>query len=133
MNYPRDADSVVERIRITENKGHRSYSYTLKAFVPGESFPYELHDILNQDQFIQLMSYQSGKPLKKQRTYFTWNDQYFQYDQFNQPIDQLNSGILEVRPSDEHPNILLPDFIPYTKDVTSDPWYQNNAIAERLL
>lgn len=133
MNYPRDASSIIERIRITENRGHCSYSYTLKAFVPGENFPYELHAVLSQDEFVQLMLHHTGRPLKKQRTYFTWNDQYFQYDKFSKPIDNLNSSILEVRPSEEHPNVILPDFIPYGKDVTQDPWYQNSAIAERLL
>lgn len=132
MNYPQGAHRVTEHIRMTKTNEHRTYSYTLKAYFDENSFPYVLHDILTQDEFVQLVSSSKGRPLRKERTYFIWENQYFQYDKFEHPIDADNHGLLEIKPSVGVPKVTIPDFIPYGDDVSLDDYYRNDSIASRL-
>lgn len=132
MNYPKDAERFTEMIRMTFDGSGYTYTYTLKAFTPHETQPYVLHDILTQDEFVQMVAFANGRPIKKERTYFPWNNQYFQYDKFQEPIDEINSGVLEVRPSLSMPQVVIPAFIPAGNEVTTNIYYENYSIAKRL-
>ena len=132
MKYPKDAERFTEMIRMTSDGSGYTYTYTLKAFMLNEAQPYVLHDILTQDQFVQMVAFANGRPIKKERTYFAWNNQYFQYDKFQEPIDDANHGILEVRPSLSMSQVTLPPFVTVGKEVTTETHYENYSIAGRL-
>ena len=133
MNYPQNAEKVIERIRIREHDGSRSFIYTLKAFVPGEKDPYELEDFMSEREFVQLVSFANSQPIKKDRTYFVYENQYFEFDQFEKSIDTDSNNILELEVTDKMTVPILPSFIPGLVDVTGNDYYRNENIAVRLV
>ncbi len=133
MSYPKEATKIVERIRIREYEGSRTFIYTLKAFIPGDPNPYEPEDFMSEREFVQLVSYANSPPIKKDRTYFVHQHQYFEFDQFKKQIDNEANNILELEVSEKSDRPMLPEFIPNLIDVTSDDFYRNENIAKRLV
>ncbi len=130
--YPSNATSIVERLRIKSFGKYEKCIYTLKATVPENKFPYEIeHTITDTADILSLLRYfdLSKARISKKRHYFIYNDQYFELDLFDKPIDELgNDKLLELETP--HEVFTLPDFIPNLVDVTHDPKYKNVYIAQ---
>ena len=133
MNYPKHAEKIIERVRIRQCGNSRSYIYTLKAFVPGDADPYELEATITENEFVQLVSYANSQPIRKDRTCFVYQNQYFEFDQFEKPIDAEGNNLLELEVSDKTTEVILPDFIPKLINVTNNDLYRNENIARRIV
>jgi CYTH domain-containing protein len=132
MAIPANAEKVIERVRVRESYGERTFIYTVKAFVPGEPEPYELEDFVSQREFVELVTYANGKTIRKDRTYFIWENQYFEFDQFEDAIDDDANNLLELEVAKKQQKFILPPFIPNLRNVTTDPQYRNEYIALNL-
>lgn len=132
ISYPNNATSVVERMRIKNFGKYQKCIYTLKATVPESKFPYEIERVITDiNDILPLLRYadSSKAPISKQRHYFIYQEQYFELDLFDKPIDEFgNNKLLELETP--HEQFTLPDFIPHLIDVTHDPKYKNVNIAE---
>ncbi len=129
MKIPSGAEKTIERIRMRESHGNRTFIYTVKAFLPGESEPYELEDFISEREFVSLISYANGQPIRKDRTYFIWKNQYFEFDQFAKKIDAEGNNLLELEVTKKQQKFILPDFMPNLVDVSKNPKYRNEYIA----
>lgn len=72
--------------------------------------------------------------IRKTRTLFMFENQYFEFDTFAKKIDEKGYRILELEVTDKQTTPKLPKWIePYVvKEVTTDLFYSNNQIASRL-
>lgn len=129
MKVPSGAEKMIERIRMRESHGNRTFIYTVKAFLPGELEPYELEDFISEREFVSLVSYANSQPIRKDRTYFIWKNQYFEFDQFAKKIDATGNNLLELEVTKKQQKFILPDFMPNLVDVSKNPKYRNEYIA----
>ncbi len=121
-----------ESVRIRKRtQGHYShYTKTRKS-------PYSERSRLEEEEAIGAMDYFNLRAFKdpnravirKHRTYFVYNNQYFELDIFREPAAGL--GILEIELISEDAEVELPPFISVECEVTGDPFYSNYEIAGR--
>ncbi|MBI3632618.1 MAG: AAA family ATPase [Candidatus Vogelbacteria bacterium] len=69
--------------------------------------------------------------IKKTRTYFMYQGQYFEFDDFQKPYQNL--ALLEIELLDENDPVNLPPFIKVIREVTDDPRFRNSALAKLSL
>ncbi len=67
------------------------------------------------------------KMIVKNRYYFIYNYQYFELDEFMEPINNLY--VLEIELENENDPVYLPPFLDINREVTHDPSFRNSAIA----
>lgn len=93
----------------------------------------EVETELNHFDYMRLRNESShdSKAIKKIRTYFVYEDQYFELDEFSTPYQNLI--LLEIELLEEDDKVTLPPFIKVIKEVTDDPRYSNSHIAKMSL
>lgn len=120
---------VVPRIRSWGQGGVATYSFTEKREIaPGEVE--EIEEQISEMVFAHYTKYQ--KPgtvcLRKRRTCFVYNDQYFMCDEFLSGRPGLT--MLEIEVESQKTVVDLPPFLTVRADVTYDPLYSSSAIAK---
>ncbi len=131
----RGQDGISPRIRLVSDFGFPStamFYKTLKKKISGLSRE-EKESILNCSAYELLHDSidRFTKTIKKLRTYFVYENQYFELDEFITPYDNL--VLLEIELLEEGDEIILPSFIKVIKEVTDDPNYSNSHIAKMSL
>ncbi len=117
------------RVRAWIRDGSTTYFHTHKSDVPSTK-RVKVERIISRAKYEQLLRKVNMEcaPIEKWRAYFTYKNQYFRLDSFHHDIDQ----ILEVQPSSEQEEIIIPPFIKTVSEVTDDSKYYNYNIAREL-
>lgn len=122
-------DSARARIRKRGQHGHFTYTYTVKQKLgPGKNI--EKEKTITEKGYLDLLiqADPSRQTIKKERTCFLWDHQYFELDHFITPQPGLWLLEAEIETDDEQIN--LPPFLKIEKEVTDDPSYSNAEIAK---
>jgi CYTH domain-containing protein/predicted ATPase len=118
------------RIRKRGQHNYFTYTQTIKTKI-GSGKNIEKQRNLSEKEFLKLL--ESANPfhntIKKKRSCFLWENQYFELDYFLSP----NSGLwlLEAELETDGQNVKLPPFLDVEKEVTDDPNYSNYEISKR--
>lgn len=115
-----------ERIRRRTRQGASTFFYTIKENRPGLE-RVKIDKIISEKEFYELLQRRdmSRGVIRKIRTHFVWENQYFELDYF--PHDE--TYLLEVRLTEKQQAVILPPFLPAAVDVTDNPDYYNYNIA----
>jgi len=117
-----------ERIRKRGQNGYAIYFHTIKKpYKRGQRLETERQ--ISERDFLRLLDKTDSNfcVIEKERTCFTWRNQYFEFDSFKQPDPGLY--LLEIELTEENDQVEIPPFIEVIKDVTDDPEYSNKEIA----
>ena len=124
------SSSGTARVRKRGQHGSFTYTHTVKYKLgPGKNIEKERG--ISEKNYLDLLRQAdpSKQTIKKERTCFLWNHQYFELDYFISPKNGLWLLEAEIESDDEH--VELPPFIKVEKEVTDDPAYSNSEIAKR--
>lgn len=116
------------RVRSWGEEGHATYTFTEKLHVaPGITKEIEEH--ISEEAFAHYTKYRDPAtiPLRKRRTCFVHDDQYFMYDEFHTGVRGLTMLEIEVERPDSP--VFLPPFVSLVEDVSRDRAYTSAAIA----
>lgn len=122
-------DGDRERIRKRTRDGVSSFFYTIK-----ENYPklgrIKIDRIITEQEFFELLRRRdlTRGVVRKTRTHFVWENQYFELDHFH----HNDMRILEIRLTQDQQAISIPPFLPEVTDVTNDPKYYNYNIATQI-
>lgn len=122
-------DQEGERVRKISRDGASAYFHTFKENHP-QAARVKVERLIDEEMFLELLQRRHPKAgtIRKSRTYFVWNDQYFELDHFYHD----GSWLLEARSTVENPTVSLPPFLPPAIEVTDDPKFYNFNIALSL-
>ena len=124
-----DKDGVSTRVRSFGQDGAGTYIFTQKReIVPGEVE--EIEERISEMVFAHYTKYQKRHTvcIRKRRTCFVYNDQYFMYDEFLTGRPGLT--ILEIELKSQDAPVDLPPFVVVREDVSQNREYFNSTIAE---
>jgi CYTH domain-containing protein len=128
QTYLRTADGSEARVRRRGQRGSYSYTHTAKkALRTGARV--EVERMISGREYIGLLaeSDPTRKTVRKRRTCFLHDGQYFELDRFLEPKAGL--VLLEVELDDEKTEVRIPPFIEIEREVTSEAAYSNHFIA----
>lgn len=117
------------RVRKRGQNGYFTYTHTVKHQLgPGKNI--EKERAITEKVYLDLLSQADSnrQTIKKQRTCFLWNDQYFELDYFLSPRQRL--WLLEAEIESDEEELNLPPFITIEREVTDDTQYYNSEIAK---
>lgn len=130
LNHP-DSE-IEERVRKRGQYNSFVFIHTLKQ----RAIQGEWESFLEASEYKKLLGRRitNKEQIKKTRSLFMSENQYFEFDTFAQKIDEKGHHILELEVTDKQTTPKLPKWIePYVvKEVTTDLFYSNNQIASRL-
>lgn len=118
------------RVRKRGQHGSFTYTYTVKQqMAPGKNF--EREKMISVKEFIRSLEQAdpTRRTIKKERTCFLWENQYFELDHFLAPCHGLY--LLEAELETDGDQINLPPFLTIDKEVTDDPNYSNANLAKK--
>lgn len=117
------------RVRKRGQDGSFTYTHTIKHKI-GSGKNIEEEDMITERTYMDLLK--TGDPnrevIRKQRTCFLWNNQYFELDCFLSA--RVGLLLLEAEIETDDAEVLLPPFITIDKEVTDDHSYSNSEIAK---
>ena len=123
------------RIRNRMQDGYSVYYETKKQQIcPGvrreveKRIPYDLYDYK--------LSYErnpSRSMIRKQRYYFLWQNQYFEFDLFLKPKHKRGLTLMEIELDEVDQPVCLPPFIEVIRDVTDNPAFTNFSLAKKSM
>jgi CYTH domain-containing protein len=118
----------VSRVRRRSSQGNSVYTHTTKRPLgPGQREEIE-RQITGLEYLGFLEQADPGRQsIRKQRTCFLWEQQYFELDLFRSPAEGL--ALLEIELDDIDQPITLPPFLEIDHEVTDDPAYLNSELA----
>jgi len=101
---------------------------------PGERLEIERVITKQEYEFGASLMRADTKPVIKQRTCLVHKGQYFELDRFasSEALPALADGLLELEVTDLTQEISFPDWMTVLDEVTDDPYYSNERIAERI-
>lgn len=122
-------DQEGERVRKMTRDGSDTFFHTFKENHP-RAERVKVERLIDEERFLELLQRKDpmAGTIRKTRTYFVWENQYFELDHFH----HNGMWMLEARSTQEHPEIDLPSFLPDAVDVTDNPNYYNFNIALHL-
>lgn len=109
-----------------QNGSFVHYRTVKKTISPGVRS--EVEHIIGADEYrwsLQLKRSRT-RTIRKKRTCFVFEDQYFEYDRFIVP---KGLHLLEIELTDKNQRLTLPPFIRVVQEVTGDPQYTNAALS----
>lgn len=124
-------ESGEARVRRRGVNGAYVYTHTAKTkAVNGKRV--EVERQISSREYLNLLKQANPEklPIKKKRTCFLWDNQYFELDVFDNHFK--GQAILEVELSDENQKVELPPFIKVIADVTDDVKYTNSSLAQKV-
>lgn len=133
--YLRNADGREKRIRKRGQDGSYVYYQTFKQRADGTAVRTETEMQVSQKQYAALAQERdpAADIIKKNRHCFLWKNQYFEFDEFIEPVRAKGLCVLEIELTEEHEEVALPDFVSVVREVTGDSRYSNFGIASGLL
>lgn len=126
------SSSGTARVRKRGQHGSFTYTHTVKYKLgPGKSI--EKEKGISERAYTELLRQAdpNKQTIKKQRTCFLWNHQYFELDYFISPKNGL--WLLEAELESDGDQVELPPFIEIEREVTNEPAYSNSEIAKQEL
>ncbi len=128
QTYLRTTDGSEARVRRRGQHGSYTYTHTIKKPLrSGQRV--EVERPISGREFVGLLAQcdPSKKTVKKLRTCFLWEGQYFELDRLIEP--QPGLVLLEAESDDETTSVKLPSFLEIDRDVTDEPAFSNYRIA----
>ena len=128
--YLQTSDGTHARIRKRGQRGSYTYFYTLKKTIsPGHRIEEERQ--INPREYASYLTSADPTmhPIKKTRTCFLWNSQYYELDRFLGPHEGL--VLLEAELDSLDQAVAIPPWITIERDVTLEPAYSNAALARK--
>lgn len=128
--HPDDGPNIEVRLRKRTQYGESIYWETRKVRLSNGKYNETEHQVTARE-------YQAGKKYKipgtiviqKKRHCFVYKNRYFELDVFPEQI-QHGIHVLEVRPTDEAEEIILPPFLDIVREVTGDLEFSNPYLAK---
>ena len=109
-------------VRKTTKDGDSTFNKTVKKDTKKLNEKITTTRRIDEKEYKELLSNTTDKPIVKHRYCFTYNNQYYRLDIFEEPEHLM---ILETEPTNENKNIEIPDFITVSKDITNAAEYRN--------
>ncbi len=124
---PQSPDEEV-RIRKRGHQGGFTYYHTTKKMVR-EGVRIEEEYAISKEAYMQSRQHQlpGTVVLKKKRSCFVYQNQYFELDVLQDPHKGLT--LLEIELTDERDDVTIPNFISVEKEVTGDKSFSNHSLA----
>lgn len=136
QRYLMSDDPLLERrVRKRGQDGYYTYYLTEKrTYRPGERLETERLISQHEYSFGASMMCRDTAPVKKQRTCFSHEGQYFELDQYESQhaLPAGADAILEIELTEHSPDVSIPTWIRVHTEVTDDSMYANAMIAKRL-
>jgi CYTH domain-containing protein len=90
----------------------------------------ETEEAITAEEYATMLQFKSPKHrvIRKKRTCFMYNAQYFEVDTFESPEDI--GQLLEIELTSENDAVTIPDFIQVIDDVTDSKSYYNSSLAK---
>lgn len=116
-------------IRKTTKDGDSSYNRTVKKDTDVVSERITTSRVISKREYNDLLSNNVDTPIRKCRYCFTYNNQYYRLDVFEEPKGLV---ILETELTNENKEIVIPDFLTVKKDITEDINYRNSNLYRKI-
>lgn len=118
----------IGRVRKRGQHGNYTYTHTVKRHL-GAGKNIELERIISGREYLSLLTQADPErvTVKKKRTCFLWENQYFELDLFLSPHEGL--VLLEAEIEEDDAEVKLPPFLKIEREVTNEPEYANANIA----
>jgi CYTH domain-containing protein len=127
--YLQTSDNNHARIRKRGQRGAFTYFHTLKRPLSAGQRIEEERQISPREYANYLVSADPKRhPIKKTRTCFLWNSQYYELDRFTHPNPGLM--LLEAELDTISQPVIIPPWVSVVREVTDDPQYSNAALAK---
>lgn len=128
QTYLRTSDESETRVRRRGQRGSYVYTHTVKRPLC-EGQRVEIERSIPAREYVALLAQADPamSPVKKRRTLFLWEGQYFELDRFESPCKGL--VMLEVEFDGASASVSLPPFLSIEREVTNEPAYSNASIA----
>lgn len=116
-------------VRKTTKDGDSTYNKTIKRDTDIENERITTTRRIEEKEYEELLKNSKDKPIRKCRYCFTYNNQYYRLDIFEEPEGLM---ILETELTNASKKIEIPDFLTIKKDITKDYKYRNVSIYKRI-
>ncbi|MCU0656729.1 MAG: AAA family ATPase [Polyangiaceae bacterium] len=130
QTYLRTTDGSEARVRRRIQRGAVTFVHTLRRpLLDGQRV--ELQRTISPREYAALCAQAdpARRTLRKRRTCFVWEQQYFEIDEFLDPITGL--ALLSVELSSPEQDVTLPPFLTVEREVTSKPEFSGYSLANR--
>lgn len=124
-----DDDHQQLRIRKRVHHDHATYYRTEKVRI-SDLVRQEIEQKISRETYCSLKSFcdPTRKPIRKRRYCFTYNNQHFELDEFQNPPSLC---LLEIELTEENDEVTLPPFLKVVREVTGDPHFSNRHLAKK--
>ena len=116
------SDKENTMVRKTVKDGDASYCKTVKRDTEHTNERITTTRKITDKEYYELLETTSDKPIRKARYCFTYNNQYYKLDIFDEPKGMI---ILETELTNVNKKLEIPDFLKIKKDITDDLEYRN--------
>ena len=116
-------------VRKTVRDGDASYCKTIKRDTDVISERITTSRRISDKEYYELLDSTTDKPIKKSRYCFTYNNQYYKLDIFEEPKGLI---ILETELTNASKKLEIPDFLTVKKEITDDKDYRNVNIYSKI-
>lgn len=123
------SDKENTMVRKTVKNGDASYCKTTKRDTDVSNERITTTRKISDKEYYELLDETSDKPIKKVRYCFTYKNQYYRLDVFEEPKGMV---ILETELTNASKKLEIPDFLTIKKDITNDLEYRNVNLYEKL-
>ena len=109
-------------VRKTTKDGDSTYSRTVKRDTEVASERITTSRRISKREYNELYDSNLDTPIRKCRYCFTYDNQYYKLDVFENPAGLV---ILETELTNKSKEVIIPDFLSIKKDITEDKEYRN--------
>ena len=123
------SDKENTMVRKTVKDGDASFCKTIKRDTEISNERITTSRRISDKEYYDLLERTTDKPIRKARYCFTYNNQYYKLDVFDEPKDMI---ILETELTNVNKKLEIPDFINVKQDITNDLEYRNVNLYKKL-
>ena len=116
-------------VRKTVRDEDASYCKTIKRDTDVVSERITTSRRISDKEYYELLDSSTDKPIRKARYCFTYNNQYYKLDIFEEPKGMI---ILETELTNASKKLEIPDFLTIKKEITDDKDYRNVNIYSKI-
>lgn len=127
--FVEDNENENVMVRKTVKDGHAGYSRTVKKDTDVASERITTSRIISKREYSELAACNSDMPIRKCRYCFSYGNQYYKLDVFENPKGLV---VLETELTNESKEIVIPDFLSVKKDITDDKEYRNANLYKKI-
>ena len=116
-------------VRKTAKNGDVSYCKTIKKDTDKTNERITTSRNITEKEYYELLGESSDKIIRKVRYCFTYKNQYYRLDVFNEPNGLI---VLETELTNESKKLEIPEFLSVIEDISNDINYRNVCIYTEL-